>query len=550
MPKFIRSSNRCHRCQTLRDPNQIGCWTLSTAEYKIRRQGRFVGHSQSLSSVAVESDGRAHFFHDEPCGETVRLTRLSTDSVSCPSQRSQPSISSLRPRVPYLFNTPRQQSQMLEAIGVDSVDELFGQVPEPLRLQRELRLPPPQTELELEASIRQLAAKNIGAADRVCLQGGGVYDHFIPAAVDEISARGEFYTAYTPYQPEASQGSLQAFFEYQTLICQLTGLDVSNASLYEGGTAASEAAFMAMRITGRHGKIVVLGSLHPEYRQVLRTYLMHLECEVVEVPTPHGTAEPDDLATVLDDQTACLIIQHPNFFGHLEQAGRLTELAHEYGALSVVVFDPLSLGLLKRPGDYGADIAVAEGQSLGIPMQYGGPFLGILACRQKYVRKMPGRLIGRATDEAGRPCYVLNLQTREQHIRREKATSNICTNQGLLALRATVYLALLGKAGLREVSELCCRKAHYAAEQLTKLDGIELMFERPFFKEFALRCRGGANVVAGKAAAAGFDLGPQLDRFANLDAEGRGNLSAGLLVAVTEKRTREEIDRLVAALRG
>ncbi len=350
----------------------------------------------------------------------------------------------------YLFNTPDQRREMLRTIGAESIDELFQQVPADCRLARPLDLPPALTEMELERTVRTLAGRNVAGGDRVCLMGGGVYDHFIPAAVDEVVSRGEFYTAYTPYQAEASQGSLQAFFEYQSLVCRLTGMDVSNASLYEGGTAVSEAAFMAMRVTGRHEKVVVLGSVHPEYRQVLETYLSNLKCELVVVGTPNGTVDPADLKKLLDDRTACLIFQHPNFFGCLEEPEELCRQARSVGALSVVAFDPISLGLLRRPGDYGADVAVAEGQSLGIPMQYGGPFLGIFTCQNEFVRKMPGRLVGRTTDRQGRPCYVLTLQAREQHIRREKATSNICTNQGLLALRATAYLSLVGPQGLEK----------------------------------------------------------------------------------------------------
>ncbi len=445
----------------------------------------------------------------------------------------------------YLFNTPDQQTEMLQTIGVDSIDALFQQIPSSNQLNRDLQLPGALTEMELEAHMRQLAASNGGGLNRICMLGGGVYDHFVPAVVDEIASRGEFYTAYTPYQAEASQGSLQAFFEYQTLICQLTGMDVSNASLYEGGTSVSEAAFMAMRITKRHGKVVILGSVHPEYRQIIATYVDNVYCTVVVIPTPQGTADPADVEAAVDDQTACVIFQHPNFFGCLEQVGQLSEIAHRNGAMSIVSFDPISLGLLQRPADYGADIAVAEGQSLGIPMQFGGPFLGILACRQKYVRQMPGRLVGETVDRNGKRCFVLNLQAREQHIRREKATSNICTNQGLLALRATVYLTLLGKHGLREVSELCCRKAHYAADRLSAIDGISLAFERPFFKEFVLQCRDGAETVIKKARQNGFDVGPALRQFGDL-----GGVAANeaFLVAVTENRTKEEIDRLVDAV--
>lgn len=448
----------------------------------------------------------------------------------------------------YLFNTPDDQRAMLATVGAASVDELFDQVPAEFRLDRPLDLPAPETELELEARLRGLAARNAGGSSRVCFLGGGVYDHFIPAAVDEIASRGEFYTTYTPYQAEASQGSLQAFFEYQSLICGLTGMEVSNASLYEGGTAVSEAVLMAMRVTRRNERVVVLGSVHPEYRAVVRTYLSNLGCELVVVSTPDGTADLSAVDRTLDDRTACLIFQHPNFFGCLEPAAELAELARRRGALSIVSFDPISLGLLKRPGDYGADIAVAEGQPLGIPMQYGGPFLGVLACREDYVRKMPGRLIGKTVDRHGRTCYVLNLQAREQHIRREKATSNICTNQGLLALRATVYLSLVGPQGLREVAELCTRKAHYAAERLTQVPGLSLAYDRPFFKEFTLCCEGDVTGLLSKARAAGFDLGPTLRQFAGHAKTAGFRGESGMLVAVTEKRTRDEIDRLSALL--
>ena len=452
----------------------------------------------------------------------------------------------------YLYNTPEQQRQMLATIGVGSVAELFDQIPAQLRLDRALDLPRALTEIELESHLRELAAKNTNDGGSICFVGGGSYDHFIPAAVDAVASRSEFYTAYTPYQAEASQGSLQAFFEYQTLICQLTGMDVSNASLYEGGTAVSEAVFMAMRITGRHQKVVMLESVHPEYRQVCETYLRQVNCELVVVPCPAGTADPDQVSQALDDRTACLVVQHPNFFGCLEEARELTGIAQRAGALAVVSFDPISLGILSRPGEYGADIAVAEGQALGIPLQYGGPYLGILACKNEFVRKMPGRLIGETVDRVGRRCFVLNLQAREQHIRREKATSNICTNQGLMALRATVYLSLLGKEGLREVAELCARKAHYAAERFTNVENVELAFaDRPFFKEFTLRFRTGAPLAITRAISrareAGFEIGPGFDRYA---ASGGPALSDCLLVAVTERRTRAEIDRLAEALRS
>ncbi len=443
----------------------------------------------------------------------------------------------------YVLNTPEQQAEMLTAIGVGSIAELLAkQIPAEVLLNRPLDLPPALGEMELEARTRQLAALN--RTDRVCLMGGGAYDHFIPAVVDEITSRGEFYTAYTPYQPEASQGSLQAFFEYQSLICRLTGMEVSNASLYEGGTAVSEAMFMAMRCTNRHGRVVVLGSVNPEFRQVLRTYTETLATEIIVIPATAGVVDSAQVAQALNDQTACLIIQQPNFFGCLEAVEELTVMAHAVGALSVVSFDPISLGVLKRPGDYGVDIAVAEGQSLGTPLQYGGPYLGVLACRQEFVRKMPGRLIVQGKDRDDKLCYMLGLQTREQHIRRDKATSNICSNQGLLALRATVYLSSLGPQGLKEAAELSCRMAHYLADQLQTVPGVQLAFTQPFFKEFVIRCRQGSAAFLAAARDLGFNVGPELTRFHDAELP-----QDGVLIAVTEKRTRAELDALVSGLK-
>ena len=443
----------------------------------------------------------------------------------------------------YVLNTPEQQAEMLAAIGVGSIDEIIQrQIPTEVLLNRPLNLPPALSEMELEARTRQLATLN--RTDRVCLMGGGAYDHFIPAVVDEITSRGEFYTAYTPYQPEASQGSLQAFFEYQSLICQLTGMEVSNASLYEGGTAVSEAVFMAMRCTNRHRRVVVLGTVNPEFRQVLRTYTDTLTTEVIVIPATDGAVDPARVAEALNDETACLVIQQPNFFGCIEQAEELCVMAHAVGALAIVSFDPISLGIMTRPGDYGADIAVAEGQSLGTPLQYGGPYLGVLACRQEFVRKMPGRLIVQGKDRDDKLCYMLGLQTREQHIRRDKATSNICSNQGLLALRATVYLSSLGPQGLKEAAELSCRMAHYLADQLQTVPGVKLAFDRPFFKEFVIRSRHGAEEFLSAASDLGFNIGPELSRFHDAELP-----QDGVLIAVTEKRTRAELDALVSGLK-
>lgn len=448
----------------------------------------------------------------------------------------------------YLFTTTDEQQQMLQRVGVDSLQTLIDQIPSELQLHRPLNLPPALTELELEQHLRELASRNAGASGRLCFMGGGAYDHFIPSVVDEVTSRGEFYTAYTPYQAEASQGTLQAFFEFQSLIAELSGLDVANASLYDGGSGVAEAILMACRCTGRVARVVVVGSTNPEYIHTLQTYLVNKPTEIVVVPTPSGALDLAELQSTVNDQTACVMVQQPNFLGCLEDVEAIGKIAHQHGALLVQAFDPISVGLLRRPGDCGADIAVAEGQSLGIPLQFGGPYLGVLACRQQFVRKMPGRLIGQTVDRNGKRCYFLNLQAREQHIRREGATSNICTNQGLMALRATVYLSLLGPAGLKEAAELSCRKAHYAADRLAQLDGFERMFTGPYFKEFVLKHSLGADVAIRKAAAAGIDIGPSLSRMPGLTWLSDVEREQCFLVAVTESRTKDEIDRLVAAL--
>jgi glycine dehydrogenase subunit 1 len=444
------------------------------------------------------------------------------------------------PCLSYVLNTSADQRAMLERIGVSSLDELFRCIPDALRLKRPLGLPGALSEMELERQAAELARQNQGAERAVCFLGGGSYDHFIPAVVDAVAGRGEFYTAYTPYQAEASQGSLQTFFEYQTLICQLTGMDVANASLYDGGSAVAEAVLMALTLNSARRKVLIAGSVHPEYRQVLHTYLADLDAPITTLPAPDGFLNPDDLKRALDDQTACVLVQHPNFFGCLEEMEELSALCRARGALFLVSFDPISLGLLKRPGQYGADIAVAEGQSLGVPLGYGGPYLGILACRETFVRKMPGRLVGQTVDLDGKRCWVLTLQTREQHIRREKATSNICTNQGLLALRATVYLAALGPQGLRETAELCLCKAHYAADLLGQLPGVALRFRRPFFKEFTLRLPGDITGLVSRLLRAGYHAGLPLGRW-------YPDLRDCLSIAITEKRTREEIEGLAKA---
>jgi glycine dehydrogenase subunit 1 len=444
--------------------------------------------------------------------------------------------------MPYIANTPEDQRAMLDAIGLRDLQDLFASIPPELRLDRPLAIEPALTEMELTAHLSELAAKNQHAGQKVCFLGAGSYDHFIPAIVDQIASRGEFYTSYTPYQPEASQGNLQVFFEYQTLITELTGMDVSNASLYDGGSAAAEAVLMACSATGRHGRVVTSRSVHPEYRQVLAAYLANLDIELVTIGAADGTIRREELAAAVNRDTACVLVQQPNFFGCLEAVDDIAKIAHDAGALMVVSVDPISLGLLKRPRSYGADIVVAEGQSLGSPMSFGGPYLGIMACREAFVRRMPGRIAGQTVDRRGRRCFVLTLQTREQHIRREKATSNICTNQGLFALRAAVYLATLGPQGLRETAELCLRKSHYAAQRLTAQAPLQLAFDRPTFKEFVVRAKGrDVDALLRQACDQGFLAGVSLARW-------YPDLADCFVVAVTERRTRAQIDALAACL--
>ena len=446
--------------------------------------------------------------------------------------------------MPYFYNTPDDQQAMLAAIGAKNIDELFDCVPAEYRLKRPLDLPPALSELELAQHLAELAAKNDHAGAKVCFLGGGSYDHFVPAVVDALAGRGEFYTSYTPYQPEVSQGNLQVMFEYQSLICQLTGMDVSNASLYDGGSAAAEGVLLAMSVTHRPHKVVTVGSVNPEYRQILETYFASIGAKLVTVPCPAGAADPAQVAAAVDAETACVLVQHPNFFGCLENVTALAKIAHDSGALLVQSFDPISLGLLKRPADLGADVAVAEGQSLGTPMLYGGPYLGIMACKEAFVRRLPGRIAGQTVDRRGRRCWVLTLQTREQHIRREKATSNICTNQGLFALRAAIYLAEMGPQGLRETAELCLRKAAYAKAQLTPLPRFRSAFDQPTFKEFVIRdTKGRVAELLRHASDQGFLAGIPLGRW-------YPELADCFLVTVTEKRTKGEIEQLVEALRG
>jgi len=431
---------------------------------------------------------------------------------------------------------------MLEVIGLESVDELFRSIPQHLQQACRLDLPEGLSEMEAAELIEDLAHSNYDPSCMVSFLGGGAYDHYVPAVVSQLISRSEFYTSYTPYQAEVSQGTLQAIYEYQSLVCRLTGMDIANASGYDGASATADAALMACAI--RHGReaVLVSGAVNPAYRKVVETYCSSGGHSVVEVPSSAGTTGSEELEKLLDKNTACLVVQQPNFFGVVEDIAALGARAKESGALFVVVSDPIGLGILRAPGEAGADVAVGEGQALGVPLSYGGPYLGFFATRERYKRRIPGRIVGRTEDSRGRTGYVLTLQTREQHIRREKATSNICTNQALIALAATIYMALLGKEGFRKVAGLCLQKAHYLAGRINELPGWSLAYaERPFFREFVVEApRPPGEVIElmlQKNFLAGIDLG-EFDE----------KLQGKMLVSVTERRTRAQMDSFVEAL--
>jgi glycine dehydrogenase subunit 1 len=441
----------------------------------------------------------------------------------------------------YIAHTPEERRRMLATIGAGSLADLLAPVPAPVRLNRSLDVPAAAPEWEVQRQLAVLAAGNQNTQDLVSFLGAGAYDHFIPSAIAHITRRSEFATAYTPYQPEVAQGTLQAIFEFQTAIARLVGLPLANASLYDGATAAAEAVLMAISETAQR-KVFISEAVHPHTRQVVNTYLSGLYGRAVVVKTPAGVTNATDLAAAMNGKPACLVVSQPNVFGQIEDIESLARTAHERGALLVVIADPIALGILEAPGRQGADIVVGEGQSLGLPQSFGGPYLGFFAARAELVRRLPGRLVGLSADSRGRRAYVMTLQTREQHIRRERATSNICTNQGLCALAATIYLALVGKTGLQQVARLCFEKAHYAAGQLASLTGFKLRYTGPFFKEFVLDVPATASVIVRKLAAQGMLAGVDMGRLS-------GSWRGGLLVAVTEKRTRAEIDRYVELLR-
>jgi glycine dehydrogenase subunit 1 len=439
--------------------------------------------------------------------------------------------------MPFIANTDEQRKEMLAEIGL-SMDKLFSDIPKNL-LSRKLDIGEGLPEQEVRGVLAELAGKN--SIDLTLFLGGGFYDHFIPSAVYSIISRSEFYTAYTPYQPEVSQGTLQAIYEYQSMICRLTGMEASNASLYDGGTAMYEAMMMALRITGRN-KVIIDDSVNPIYRVMIESYTKNLKIEHVQTHCETGQASREQILNKLDTETAAVILQNPNFFGCVDDFSDIAKAAHDKGALLIVSCYPISLGILKSPGAMGADIVTGEGQSMGLPMSFGGPYLGFMATKMEYVRKMPGRIIGRTKDRNGKDCFVMTLQAREQHIRREKATSNICSNEALCALTALTYLALLGKEGLRETAQLCADKASYAYNRLTAIPGVKPHFgTKWFFNEFVLDLPKEAADVIAKLIEKGFAAGFPLSRY-------YPDMKNSILVCVTEKRTKQQIGMFAEAL--
>ena len=446
----------------------------------------------------------------------------------------------------FIPHTPSDRASMLEAVGVESLKALFQDIPLKHRFPT-LDLPPALTEMEAVAELREISMLNEGTQELICFLGAGAYHHYIPSVVDAIISRGEFYTAYTPYQPEISQGTLQAIFEYQSLIAALTGMNVCNASHYDGATAVAEAVNMAYAVfRGKRNKIVISNALHPQYRQTVRTYTQGGGIKIVEQAEEVAidqllSTAPEALIPLLDENTALVIVQYPDFFGRVFDMSVLTKAAHDVGALIAVAVNPIALGLFKPPGDFGVDIVTGEGQPLGIPLSFGGPYLGLFATRTEYIRKMAGRLVGETVDNQGQRAYVLTLTAREQHIRREKATSNICTNQGLMALASAVYLSALGKQGLKKVAALNYHKAHYAAECIAKIPGFKVYTEQLFFNEFVVSSSKPIDEVFSYlldyGILGGYHLGKDYI-----------SLEHAFLMAVTEMNTREEIDFLVEVL--
>jgi len=443
--------------------------------------------------------------------------------------------------MPFIPTTDENRKEMLKTIGVSEFDELLQAIPKESRFKGCLDLPDPLSEYEVTKLLGELAAKNEHSGTHTCFLGGGAYDHFVPAAIDYILNRSEFYTAYTPYQPEVSQGNLQAIYEYQTMISNLTGMDIANASMYDGATAIAEAALLASTQMRRE-EIIMSKTIHPFYRQVVETYCHRSGIQLKTVEEKDGQTDLDNLKSMISEKTAGVLIQHPNFLGNLEDVDSLEKIIHDTKALFVVSVDPISLGVLKPPGSYNADVATGEGQAMGNALNFGGPFVGIFTVKKELVRRLPGRLVGVTQDTEGKRGFVLTLQTREQHIRREKATSSICTNEQLCALASTVYMALMGKSGVPQVAKLSLQKAHYLADQLEKA-GVKRFYNHPFFKEFAIQCPVAPKKIIKAMREKNIFAGVDLSRFDY-------GIENGLLIAVTEKRTKQEMDLYVEAFQS
>lgn len=443
---------------------------------------------------------------------------------------------------PYIPVTDEDEKEMLNSIGLNSLDELFSDIPESIKLKKSLSLPEGLSELELSRYLDSLANKNLSTSELTCFLGAGAYDHYIPALIKHIVSKSEFYTAYTPYQAEISQGTLQCIFEYQSMICELTGLDAANASMYDGATACTEAALMAVDST-RKKKILVSKTVHPETRKVVETYTKFKDIELIEIDMEDGVTDLEKLKSAIDNKTAGVILQNPNFFGIIEDVREVEKITHDNKALLIMSVDPISLGILKSPGELGADIAVGEGQSLGNNMSFGGPYVGFMATKAKLMRKMPGRIVGQTQGLDGKRGFVLTLQAREQHIRREKATSNICSNEALNALAAAIYLTTMGKKGIKEVAYQSTQKAHYAFNKVTNSGKFKPLFNKPFFKEFAVVSEKEPAIINDELLKnkilGGYSLGKNYASYKN-----------ALLFCVTEKRTAQEIDKLVSVMEG
>lgn len=441
----------------------------------------------------------------------------------------------------FIPTTDIEKQKMLNTIGVDSIDDLLSHIPLEVKLTKPLNLPKTLSEFEVMKLLREYSKKNITSDTHICFLGGGAYDHFIPSIVGAVLNKPEFKTAYTPYQAEVSQGTLQAMYEFQSMVCELTGMDVSNASLYDAGSGLAEACFLAAAHTNKK-EFLVAGKINPNYISAAKTITAGREYIFKEFVNSDGTADLTALSNAMTDNVAGVIVQTPNFLGTIEDVYEIEKIAHSKKALFIVAVNPISLGLIEPPGKYNADVVIGEGQPLGIAMNFGGPYLGLFACKQELVRKIPGRLAGVTEDQDGKRCFVLTLQTREQQIKREKATSNICTNQGLFMLAATVYMETMGKQGIMDVAEQCFRKAHYMAEEIAKINGFELVNDKPFFNEFAVTTPVNVKEITTKALEAGF--------IAGLDITNHNNNKPTLLIALTEKRTKEQMDSFINFLKS